>query len=381
MLYRHGLRSPLTDEIGARAYARQPWPRWAVPAGRLTPHGREGMRLLGVYDRQMFAAMGLWPGKGCPTAATVRFRSDSDRRTVSSGRELAEGLAPGCELPVRHRPTGVRDPLFSADAPGAAPFDPRRAVQSIVSDHGGPAALIAPYRSRIRQLQVILGCPAEGRGACDIADQPSALHATATGIHLTGPIAVTSGTAEVLLLEYAEGMPMQAVGWGRADPAALTRLSRLHALLFDVYDRPLYMAHRTAAAMAPRLRGLLGAGQAPKITIFIGHDNNIAALARLLGVDFTMPGYGRNDPPIGGALGFELLRDRRTSARYVRVFYQAQTLVQLRRLAPLSLASPPAMQWLSPHCAKAALDACTLSAFKAVLSWPGQRMSHALHGP
>ncbi|WP_447410573.1 hypothetical protein, partial [Clostridium perfringens] len=66
---------------------------------------------------------------------------------------------------------------------------------------------------------------------------------------LTGPIRRYSGTAQVLLLEYLEGLPMAQVGWGRATPAALKRLAVLHAALFDVYARPPYMAARVAGPL------------------------------------------------------------------------------------------------------------------------------------
>jgi 4-phytase/acid phosphatase len=61
---------------------------------------------------------------------------------------------------------------------------------------------------------------------------------------------------------------------------------------------------------------------------------------------FQMPGYAKDDPPIGGALGIELWRDRVDGQAYVRVFYQAQSLQQLRSLqaqAPFVLDLQPAL--------------------------------------
>jgi 4-phytase / acid phosphatase len=372
MLYRHGLRTPLTEEIGARDYARGPWPEWATPPSLLTPHAREGMRQLGLYDRALFAAQGLLAAEGCPTAAEATLWTNTETRTIESGQELSEGLAPGCQLPAEHLKPGQRDPLFDAGA--AVPqFDAAKAVQVIQAETGGPGAIIAPYAANIRTLETILGCrePAAGKAPCDIAAEPSTLTVgeNGRGLRLRGPIDITSGTGEVFLLEYEEGMPMDQVGWGRATPERLAEVSRLHALLFDIFDRSSVMAHRTAAAMAPKLAALMAAPSGPRVSLLVGHDNNIAALTAILGAHFQIPGYGLDDPPLGGALGFEVLVPPHSTERFVRVFYQAQTPDQLRALTPLTLDRPPAMQVLAPRCATGPEHLCRLADLEAALHW------------
>ncbi|MGC1305345.1 MAG: histidine-type phosphatase [Caulobacteraceae bacterium] len=369
MVYRHGLRTPLTEEIGARDYARGPWPEWATPPSLLTPHAREGMRQLGLYDRALFMAQGLLPAS-CPTADQASIWTNTETRTIQSGEELSEGLAPGCQLEAQHLKPGQRDPLFDAGAAVPA-FDAARAVEIINAETGGPGAIIAPYAANIRTLETILGCrePAPGKAACDLAAIPSTLtvNENGRGLRMGGPIDITSGTAEVFLLEYEEGMPMDQVGWGRATPERLAEVSRLHALLFDIYDRSSVMAHRTAAAIAPKLAGLIAAQGGPRVSLLVGHDNNIAALTAILGAHFQIPGYGLDDPPLGGALGFEVLVPPHSTERFVRVFYQAQTPDQLRALTPLSLDQPPAMQVLAPSCAAGADNLCRLADLEALL--------------
>lgn len=367
MLYRHGLRAPLPDEIGARAYAVQPWPAWSTPASLVTPHGAAALRQLGRYDRTWFARLGLVPETGCLDAAQVAIWTNTEARTVSSGHDLAEGLAPGCGLPAAHLPLDRRDPLFDAGA-AVRDFDGAGAVRTIEAETGGPAALIAPDRDAVGALEDILGCRAAPH-PCDIAAAPASLTASRDGhgLALTGPIMVTSGTASVFLLEYAEGWPMPQVGWGRATPARLAEVSRLHALLFDVFDRSSAMRWRTAAALAPRVSQLLASG--PPATLLVGHDNNIAALAAILGVHFAVPGYAPDDPPLGGALGFEVLRDR-AGERWARVFYQAQSLDQLRTLAPLTPDHPPAEEVLQPRCAQGRDGLCRLADLQARLHRP-----------
>jgi hypothetical protein len=174
------------------------------------------------------------------------------------------------------------------------------------------------------------------------------------------------------MLQYAEGLPLDQVGWGRASPRTLEEVSRLHALLFDIHARPRYMARRIGGPMARRISGILAAKDAPAVNVFVGHDNNIAALASLIGAHFKMDGYGQDDPPIGGALELQVLVDGQ-GRRFVAAYYEAQTPDQLRRLAPLSLApAGSARAGTGLPCARRA--ACRLPAGRL----PGRLLGLAL---
>jgi 4-phytase/acid phosphatase len=52
----------------------------------------------------------------------------------------------------------------------------------------------------------------------------------------------------------------------------------------------------------------------------------------------VIPGYTPDDASPGGALAFELLRERPGGTRYVRVAYYAQTLDQMRAQTQFSFA-------------------------------------------
>ncbi len=364
MLVRHGVRAPLPDEAGTTPTPK-PWPVWSTPGGFLTPHGREGMRLLGAYDRARYAAAGLLPHSGCPAPGSIAIWSNSVERTIASGEALAEGLAPGCGVRVDHLPLNQLDPLFAWAGPETPGFDAPAAVAAINAETGGAARIAAPYRPQLDTLETILGCKAPGvANPCDLADQPAAIKLSpdGRGLDVTGPIRVASGAAQVLMLEYLEGLPMDQVGWGRASLDQITQVSRLHALLFQVYSRPSYLAPRVARDLARRLMALIGGDgdddmgkrSRPALSIIVGHDDNIAAITALLGAHFQLPGYGYDDPPVGGALIFEVYRQPGRMERFVRVLYQAQTPDQLRNLQPLDLAHPPALQGLK-------LKSCSVS--------------------
>ncbi|HWT67174.1 MAG TPA: histidine-type phosphatase [Terracidiphilus sp.] len=109
---RHGVRSPTGKLDQLNRYSRQPWPTWDVPPGYLTAHGARLMTLLGTYDRALLVSQGILSPGGCADAAHIRIVADSDQRTRESGKALAAGLEPGCEVDVTARPEGTPDPLF-----------------------------------------------------------------------------------------------------------------------------------------------------------------------------------------------------------------------------------------------------------------------------
>jgi 4-phytase/acid phosphatase len=335
LLYRHGVRTPLPGEIQVNEVSGKPWPTWAQPPSELTPHGAAGARLMGRHDRQRLAAAGLFPARGCPDASQTWFWANTDQRTIASARALAEGFAPGCRIDVGHLPQGSEDPLFHPIEAGATAWNATDSVDSITRSTGGPNKLTGAHIDALSAFAKVMGCGTQHDPAwChpdhwhgELTISPDTKH-----VQLTGPIATTSGTAEAILMAYAEGRPMRDVGWGRVTAMQLQQLSQLHALLFDVYARPDYMAERVAAVMSQRIIHLLQDAHAPTLSVLVGSDNNIVALASVLGLHFQMPGYAKDDPPIGGALGIELWRSRVDGKRYVRVIYQAQSLAQLRAL-------------------------------------------------
>ena len=90
----------------------------------------------------------------------------------------------------------------------------------------------------------------------------------------------------------------------------------------------------------------------PKLTVLVGHDTNIANLGGFLDLHWTLPDYPRDDPPPGGALGFEVLADP-AGKQYVRAFYRAQTMDQVRELQALDGDNKPAYVYLEiPGCAE-----------------------------
>jgi 4-phytase/acid phosphatase len=76
-----------------------------------------------------------------------------------------------------------------------------------------------------------------------------------------------------------------------------------------------------------------------RVTALVGHDTNVASLGGLLDMHWRIPGYAPDDPPPGGAIQFELLRNRQGDG-FVRASFRAQTLDALRRGTGTSVSQP-----------------------------------------
>ena len=355
LLMRHGVRAPLNGEVPDDTRTAQAWPQWRTAESELTPHGAAALALLARYDRRWLPSLGV---TRCPAAGSVRIWTNTSSRTIASGEAYAAALLPGCKIAIGHLADQQVDPIFEPLRAHATTLDPAQAIASIDRQTGGMDALVARHRTELALLDRVLGC---NRGPCSPIE-PAKVTASADGggIDLTGAIRRTSGIAQVLLLQEAEGMPRKSVGWGRATPAVITRLGALHAALFDVFTRAPYMAARQASVLGYRIIATLTTEDVPRYDVMVGHDTNVTALAATLHVDLEAPGYARNDVAPGGALVIERLRERASGIRFVRLFYRAQPLAAIRALRRDVVLAPIPI----PGCAT---QPCALDRFVAIL--------------
>jgi 4-phytase/acid phosphatase len=350
LIYRHGVRAPLSDENGLAAIAPAPMPAWTTAESNLTPHGARAVTLLGAYQRQEWLRSGLLPTGRCPRPQDLVIWTNTVSRTIATGQALAEGVAPGCNVPIGHLSPDQHDRIFEQMESGQDPFDARRAAADTIAYTGGMAAMDHRLRPALAAMAQIIGR--------DLPPGPGTIAPSADGrgVAVDGPVIAASGTAQIFLLQYMEGLPLAQVGWGHADPAAIAAVSPLHAALFDALDRSPYIAPRVAGVLAQRMLTALFATDQTRVTLLVGHDNNIAALGALLDTRFRLTGLGWNDPPPGGALGLELVRGK-DGRRRVRAFYIAATPDQVRDLTVLDDGHRPTELSLTIGlCGKAARD-------------------------
>jgi 4-phytase/acid phosphatase len=381
---RHGVRSPTGKTDQLNQYSAEPWPAWSVPPGYLTEHGARLMTLFGAYDRELLSSQGLLAKSGCGDAERIRIVADSDQRTRETGKALASGLAPGCAIEVTALPEGTADPLFHSLSAGVGNPDKALATAAISGRIGGNLqGLSEACRPQLEALEEVLrGCTpkldCEGKPAPrSLFDIPSSI-APGKGDHLVDlrtPLGIASTMAENMLLEYTEGMDAAKVGWGRVDIHKLRELLQLHTAEEDITQRPDYIARAQSSNLlfhilqsmeqAQNTQSIGGALSKPgdRLLILVGHDTNLANISGALGLNWLIDGR-RDDTPPGGALVFELWKDRDTSKFAVRTYYTAQTLEQMRSLTPISLDHPPErVAVFVPGCSQAD-STCSWGAFQ-----------------
>ena len=362
IVIRHGVRSPTGKTEQLNRYAQRPWPVWSVPPGNLTEHGAILMTHFGAYDREKLAAQGLLSSTGCDEAERIKILADSDERTRETGKALAVGLAPGCALPVQALAEGTPDPLFHSLDAGIGTPDKQLAVAAVSGRIGGdPHGLAEAFRPQLETLENVLrgcskaDCASEAsKPAQSLFDIPSSL-TPGKGDHLVelhSPLGTAATMAENLLLEYTEGMDAANVGWGRVDLSKLHELLQLHTASEDISGRTEYIARAQSSNLlshvlasmvqATKLTSVPGALTRPgdRLLILVGHDTNLANISGALHLSWVIDGRIDDTPP-GGALVFEMWKQRDSPSYSVRTYYTAQTLDEMRKATPLSLAQPP----------------------------------------
>ena len=359
---RHGVRSPLLDANAAFGiYSADHWPQWTVPAGNLTPHGKRQMEMMGAYYREIYVSEGLLTGRTEADGERITLRADSDQRTIETARDLGAGLLPGAQPPVQARPRQEPDPLFQPVKAGFGHPDFPLAAASLLGRIGGnPANPVAAHAATFATLERILlgGSGRVPAGKKSVLDSPISLapdRSSGIAVSFDGPLRIATRCTDNFVLEYAEGMPLSDVGWGRVSPADLTELLELHSLYFDLTQSTFYPAQVQVSNLASHIldtleqgatgRAVAGAlsGPAGRLVIVVGHDSNLASLAGLLGVSWWMDGTQRDPVLPGGALVFELRRRRGDGRSLVRLYYVCQTLEQMRAGEAPTLGNPPAI--------------------------------------
>ena len=361
---RHGVRSPTGKAAQYNVYSAAPWPAWDVPPGHLTPHGFHLMELFGAFDRMQLTSEGLLHATGCEDAAKITFYADSDQRTQETGKALAKGMLPGCEVNLQFLPEGTNDPLFHflPSETGVAATSGQGsalATAALLGRIGGSAANpTAAYRTQIAAMDQLLatcgsGTPGEGK-RISLLDIPATL-ADGSGDHLTdykGPLTIASTLSENLLLEYTEGMDASKVGWGCVDGAKVRSLIDLHTAATDYTQRTRAIARAQASNLLDHIgRALTQAATGKQISgavakpgdlalFLVGHDTNLENLSGMLSLNWIEDGR-RDDTPPGSALVFELWKDRKSGSYSVRTYFTAQSLEQMRLSSALTLATPP----------------------------------------
>ena len=380
---RHGIRSQTVSMAVYNQFTLRPegFPLWPAPAdvpGQLSTWGQQSATRLGVWYRNFYASQGLLPAAGtCPAAGTVYVYADVDERTIQTAQGYLDGLfqseaAADCGVTVKSS-SAATDPIFAALKAGTCKVDTAIDQASFnIATGGNPASLTTTYAAQLQMVQTVTQCcqPAlctkySLPSPCTLLDLPSVVVADSTtgALEFAPLFEIAEDVPEMFEMEYAQGMPetgcattsgAQCVGWGVIPSGGLRDMTKLHTAYFDLMFRlPSYagadgsnLLWQLIGGMDQTINGAKQAGILPhatsKLTLFVGHDDNITAIAALLGgVTWQAEGYQMDDPGPAGALVFELHKVKQSGQLIVRLFYIIATLDQMRNGTTLSLNRPP----------------------------------------
>ena len=348
---RHGVRPPTaSNEKLLTKVTERHWPVWLVPFGNLTGHGYTGAVEMGRYRAEVLRSAGLIP-KGCPDAKQLLTHASPMQRTKATAQALLDGMFPGCGFQPTYV-SGNQDPLFQANEMPFAALDPEKARAQILQALGGSVeaaqAHYKPYEEQLKEVACLPGAD------CPYGKEKWTLEQNAKGRFSIKGLSAGANMGEVFRLEYSQGLPLDKVAFGHARTAAeISSLMVLTKAKYDFLNDIPYIASRGASELMNQIslelkQGTSLAGKAEESTppdvrlmLLVAHDTNIAYLRTMLGFGWKLGDYIENNIPPVGTLQFERYKEVKTGEYFLRIAFEAQSMDQIRRLAPLSGTEKP----------------------------------------
>ncbi|MGP6465452.1 histidine-type phosphatase [Pantoea agglomerans] len=348
-LSRHGVRPPTPgNRKEIEAASQQPWTQWSTADGELTGHGYSAVVNKGRWQGEHYRQLGLL-GAGCPDAAQVYVRASPLQRTRATAAALTDGAFPGCGVPVHHV-AGDVDPLFQSEKLTITQSDPAQELAAKQQKAGDLARLQQQLQPAIQQLKAAVCPPATD---CPLFDAPWSFRQTRNGNTYVYGLSVMASMVETLRLGYSENLPLDQLAWGHITSAAqITTLLPLLTANYDLSNDVLYQAQRRGSILLNALLEAIASDTAPgRWLILVAHDTNIAMVRTLMGFSWQLPGYSRGNIPPGSSLVLERWRDTHSGERFLRLYFQAQSLNGIRQLQPIDDKHPLLRQeWHQPDC-------------------------------
>lgn len=374
MMSRHNLRAPLANNGSVLEQSTSnKWPEWDVPGGQLTTKGGVLEVYMGHYMREWLAAQGMVKSGECPASDAVYAYANSLQRTVATAQFFITGAFPGCDVPVHHQEKmGTMDPTFNPVITDDDAAFSEKAIQAMQKERAG-MHLDESYKllEQITRYNTSPSCKEKQR--CSLTDEKDTFSATyqkEPGV--SGPLKVGNSLVDAFTLQYYEGFPMDQVAWGEIKTDQQWKvLSKLKNGYQDSLFTSADVARNVAAPLVNYIDKTLVTDRvnAPKITVLVGHDSNIASL--LTALDFK-PYQLHNQyerTPIGGKIVFQRWHDSRARRDLMKIEYVYQSSEQLRNADVLTLKSPPQRVTLElKGCPVDANGFCPIDKFDAVMN-------------
>ncbi|QOV65609.1 bifunctional glucose-1-phosphatase/inositol phosphatase [Kosakonia pseudosacchari] len=373
IMSRHNLRAPLANN-GSVLEQSTPnkWPEWDVPGGELTTKGGVLEVYMGHYMREWLAEQKLIATGECPAPESVYAWANSLQRTVATAQFFINGAFPGCDVPVHHQEKmGTMDPTFNPVITDESASFGQQAVKAMETQRQH-YALGESYKllEKIIRYQQSPAC--KEKQQCSLADSTdtfSAKYQQEPGV--SGPLKVGNSLVDAFTLQYYEGFPMDQVAWGEIKT---DQQWNILSKLKNSYQDTLFTSPEVARNVAKPLVKYIDktlveeADRAPKLTLLVGHDSNIASL--LTALDFKP--YQLHDQnertPIGGKIVFQRWHDTAGNRDLMKIEYVYQSRDQLRNAKALTLKSPAQRVTLAlKGCPVDGEGFCPIDKFNAVM--------------
>ncbi|HAH0328956.1 TPA: bifunctional glucose-1-phosphatase/inositol phosphatase [Escherichia coli] len=374
MMSRHNLRAPLANN-GSVLEQSTPnkWPEWDVPGGQLTTKGGVLEVYMGHYMREWLAEQGMVKSRECPPPDTVYAYANSLQRTVATAQFFITGAFPGCDIPVHHQEKmGTMDPTFNPVITDDSAAFSEKAVAAMEKELS-KLQLTDSYQLLEKIVNYKDSPACKEKQQCSLVDGKntfSAKYQQEPGV--SGPLKVGNSLVDAFTLQYYEGFPMDQVAWGEIKSDQQWKvLSKLK----NGYQDSLFTSPEVARNVAKPLVSYIDKAlvtdrtSAPKITVLVGHDSNIASL--LTALDFKP--YKLHDQnertPIGGKIVFQRWHDSKANRDLMKIEYVYQSAEQLRNADALTLQAPA--QRVTLELSGCPIDAngfCPMDKFDSVLN-------------
>lgn len=354
-LTRHGVR-PQTHTEKLNKGTGLDWPRFEVPDGNLTGHGYTGIWQQAKYQLKQWQSEGLGVTSSCTDDPQFFLWSSPSQRIKATGKAMGDGMFPGCGITPKHVDAKY-GPLFELYHLHAMHPDQKVMQQQIMARMGSPEQAAKKYQQAEQRLRQSV-C---AENSCQFLDQSWGIGFKSTGKpKLKGPGKLGATIGETVRLQYSDNLPFEDVAFGHGkDAETVKALMAIHGAQYNMaLTTPEFASHAGSLLMHQILSGITSGTSLHEqwqgdprlerpLVMFVGHDSNIAEIQTMMGMDWQLPGYPKNDIPPGGTLSFARFHQAGHNAEYVRVRFTARTLDQWRKLTPLNASNPLPHQDLS----------------------------------
>lgn len=380
-LSRHGIRPPTPgNRKDIEAATHRAWTTWTTHDGELTGHGYAAVANKGRWEGDHYRKLGLLAA-GCPQPQDIYVRASPLQRTRATAQALVDGAFPGCGVEV-HRVEGDDDPLFQTEAFPATNTDPAKQLAAVKAKVGDLTARQQALQPAVQALKHAVCSP---DADCSYFDKPWQIKQSKSGKASIDGLSVLANMVETLRLGWNENLPLSQLAWGNITSSAqVTAVLPLLTANYDLGNDVMYTAQKRGSILLnTMLQGVAQgvSGTADKLPdtrwlLLVAHDTNIAMVRTLMNFTWTLSGYTRGNIPPGSSLVFERWRDTKSGERFLHVYFQGQSLDDLRRLQTVDEQHPLLREeWRQSDCR--VTDVGTLCPMNTALKALGRNLDSA----